>query len=55
MHAYGTADTLGIQIDEETIAPQQGQVRYVVHGAWTPFAFDPGALLGYGKVDYTAA
>ena len=31
----------------------QGQVRYVVHGAWAPFAFDPGALIGYANVNYT--
>lgn len=54
VHAYGTADTLGIQVDEEPISPQQGQVRYVVHGAWALFAFDPGALIGYGKVTYTS-
>ncbi len=50
VHAYGTADTLGIQVDEEPAAPQQGQVRYVVHGAWTLFVFDPGAIICYGNV-----
>jgi len=53
VHAYGTADTLGIQVDEESSAPQQGQVRYVVHGAWTLMVFDPGAIMGYGNVLYT--
>ena len=52
VHAYGTADTLGIQVDEEPAAPQQGQVRYVVHGAWTLFVFDPGAIICYGNVNY---
>jgi len=55
VHANGNADTLGIQVDEEPVSPQQGQVRYVVHGAWAPFAFDPGAIIGYGKVNYTSA
>ncbi len=53
IHAYGTADTLGVQVDEEPAAPQQGQVRYVVHGAWTLMVFDPGALIGYANVNYT--
>jgi len=53
VHAYGTADTLGIQVDEEPSAPQQGQVRYVVHGAWTLMVFDPGAIIGYANVNYT--
>ena len=54
VHGYGTADTLGIQVDEEPVAPQQGQVRYVVHGAWTLFIFDPGAIIGYAKVNYAS-
>jgi hypothetical protein len=54
VHAYGTADTLGIQVDEEPAAPQQGQVRYAVHGAWAPFVFDPGAIICYGNVSYAA-
>jgi hypothetical protein len=36
------------------VAPQQGQVRYVVHGAWTLFIFDPGAIIGYAKVNYAS-
>ena len=29
-------------------------VRYVVHGAWAPFAFDPGDFIGYAKVAYAS-
>ncbi|MFO0604711.1 MAG: hypothetical protein U0324_16130 [Polyangiales bacterium] len=53
LHAYDTAYTLGIQVDEEPTSPQHGQVRYVVHGAWAPFAFDFRAIVGYAKVTYT--
>lgn len=55
VHAYGTAESYGVQIDEEPIVPSTAQVHYVVHGAWELVAFDSGAIKGYDDVTYTVA
>ena len=52
VHAYGSAESLGVQIDEESTAAEKAQGRYVVHGAWTLITFDPGAIFGVTNLSY---
>ncbi|MBI5517157.1 MAG: hypothetical protein HY909_25485 [Deltaproteobacteria bacterium] len=47
VHAYGSAATLGFQVDEEPTQASTASRQFVVHGAWALCLWEPTALKGY--------
>ncbi len=55
VHAYGSADSLGIQIDEEPVHASTASASFLVHGAfalmcWEPEAFYACTNVGVAKM-----
>jgi hypothetical protein len=46
VHAYGSAETYGLEVEQEPTHPQIAARDILVHGAWTLAMWDPGALFG---------
>jgi len=53
VHAYGTAETCGLEVEQEPTAPQTASRDILVHGAYALVVWDPGAIYGYKKVALT--
>lgn len=46
VHAYGSAETYGLEVEQEPTHPQIAARDILVHGAWTLAMWDPGSLFG---------
>lgn len=53
VHAYGTAETYGLEVEQEPTAPHTASRDIIVHGAYALLLWDPGAIYGYKKVPLT--
>lgn len=53
VHAYGSAATYGLEVEEERTNPGKAARDLIVHGAYTLALWDDGALFGYQKVPLT--
>jgi hypothetical protein len=52
VHAYGSAETYGLEVEQEPTHPQIAARDILVHGAWTLAMWDPGALFGVKGITY---
>lgn len=50
IHGYGSAETYGLEVDQEPTNPGIASRDLLVHGAWTLAMWDPGALFGYNAI-----
>lgn len=50
VHAYGTAESYGLEVEQEPTAPQTASRDIIVHGAYALLLWDPGAIYGYKEV-----
>jgi hypothetical protein len=53
VHAYGTAETCGLEVEQEPTNPALAARDLIVHGAYALVVWDPGAIFGYKKVSVT--
>ncbi len=52
LHAYGSAASLGLQVDPLPVNPSTGTTDYLVHGAFTITTWDPMAMYLAENVTY---
>lgn len=51
VHAYGTAETGGLEVEQEATNPSLAARDMIVHGAYALALWDRGALYGYSGVE----
>lgn len=44
VHAYGTADSYGLQVDENPFSSSTGTRQLLIHGAWSLVVWEPEAI-----------
>lgn len=50
VHGYGTAETYGLEVDQEPVNPGIASRDMIVHGAYALAMWDPGSLFGYNAI-----
>lgn len=53
VHAYGTRESYGLEVDVESTNAAKVARDIVVHGAWQLIAWEDGAVYGYHSLDIT--
>lgn len=53
IHAFGTADTFGVAVQETPVTTATGTREVTVHGAWALVLWEQEALAGIAEIDLT--